>query len=240
MKNVKVCMSKMQTCFLKGDNITLFLLLAIFHIKRFRTRGLKIMPMIKWVIISRQTLYGIFWLLLPMHSAFAQDSAKALRQAVIANDSISVIRLVKDTSIVNSKNVEGLSPLMIASALGNEGICKLLIDAGANVSAKTEIKGRTALMFAADFGNLSIVQLLVKSGAAIIQKDDNGYAAIDFSIVPNKNDTKEDEEKALAVGKWLKSKGAEIKSSLQDIVGLILALSDTDLSKLIENARQEK
>jgi ankyrin repeat protein len=60
--------------------------------------------------------------------------------------------------------ISGWRPLHYAAALGNRGICELLLARGANVGA-VDKHGSTALHEAAYFGHTSVVKLLMANGA---------------------------------------------------------------------------
>lgn len=68
----------------------------------------------------------------------------------------------------NSKNQDGVTPLMIASYLGNVSTVKLLISRGADVGI-AESKGNTALIYALahdrQASNGEVVELLLSAGA---------------------------------------------------------------------------
>jgi ankyrin repeat protein len=171
----------------------------------------------------------------------AQDNGFKLRQAVAAGDVVTVTKLASSKAIVNSANADGVTPLMIASANGQTKIVKVLLKAGANVEAKTSVQEVTALMFAALVGHLDVAQELVSGGANIKASDKDNNTAIDYSILVFKDETKEQRENALAVGKYLKSKGAEVRLSPDNFLGRLLAVySGDDALALIKRAKAAK
>lgn len=62
---------------------------------------------------------------------------------------------------------EGSTPLMKAVYMGHADICKVLVDAGADVNFREETTGRTALHRAALQGFPDITQILVDGGADV-------------------------------------------------------------------------
>ena len=62
---------------------------------------------------------------------------------------------------------EGSTPLMKAVYMGHAGVCKVLVEAGADVNFKEETTGRTALHRAALQGFPDITQILVDGGADV-------------------------------------------------------------------------
>jgi len=71
------------------------------------------------------------------------------------------------------------TPLMIASAEGNEEVVSILIQAGSDVNAKNEL-GRTSLMFSANYGFFEIAEMLLENGARAdtVANDESGWPAI--------------------------------------------------------------
>lgn len=61
-------------------------------------------------------------------------------------------------------NTEGFKPIIIASALGNENMVKLLLEAGADVNLKSN-NDAIALIEASKHGYVNIVKLLLQFGA---------------------------------------------------------------------------
>ena len=76
---------------------------------------------------------------------------------------------------------KGRTALMIGCAYySGKGICRMLIDKGAEVNAKT-LSGATALMLAAQNAKLDVVELLLKHGAKANTKDETGKTALDYA-----------------------------------------------------------
>ena len=86
-----------------------------------------------------------------------------------------------DGSDVNAKNMEGGTPLHIATILGHTELAELLIAESADVNAKTE-EGETPLHFAAWLSQKGIAELLIANGADVNAKHDDGITALDLAI----------------------------------------------------------
>jgi hypothetical protein len=188
-------------------------------------------------------------------AACAQDPGKQLRKAVIADDSAAFTALVASKAAVNRSNIDGVTPLMIAASLGKTKFVKGLIAAGATLDARTTKDGLTALIFAADFYHLDAVQTLIEAGASVKATDKQEYSAIDYAIIPNKEEVsvpdtekKIQADRARADIKYLDSKGAVPKkggpgtgSDVGGALGNLLAIGgQADLKDLVDRARQER
>lgn len=77
--------------------------------------------------------------------------------------------LQNDKLKVDALNVDGSTPLIIASSRGHEDCVSLLIDKKASVNRQDSL-GQTALLGAVDIGNMKIIELLLKSGADLTIK----------------------------------------------------------------------
>ena len=71
--------------------------------------------------------------------------------------------------------LNGETPLMVASRVGNPKAVKLLLDKGANVHAKENLRQTTAMMWAAEQNHAEVVRMLAAKGA-----DVNGQAKINI------------------------------------------------------------
>jgi ankyrin repeat protein len=80
----------------------------------------------------------------------------------------------------NPRSPKGRTSLMIACAYyGGLSVCKMLVEAGANVNIKAN-DNVTALMLAAQNGKVDVVQYLLSKGADAKQKDAKGKTALDY------------------------------------------------------------
>jgi ankyrin repeat protein len=80
------------------------------------------------------------------------------------------------TTLLNTPNISGMTPLMIAAQLGADEIIKVLVEAGADVNASDNDK-LTALHHAAEAGLPKTVELLLSHGATVDAKDVGGNMA---------------------------------------------------------------
>jgi hypothetical protein len=76
---------------------------------------------------------------------------------------------------------EGTTALMKAVYMGHAKVCKVLVDAGADVDFKEDMTGRTALHRAALQGFAHITQILVDGGADV--KGDAGATALNVAAM---------------------------------------------------------
>ena len=78
-----------------------------------------------------------------------------------------------------------MTPLMKASHLGDSGIVRLLIMAGAELNARNA-DGNTALWLACVGSHLDIIDMLVAAGTNIDNKNDNGATALMYAASSGK------------------------------------------------------
>jgi hypothetical protein len=172
-------------------------------------------------------------------NSFAQNGGAQLRAAVFAGNASEVRRLAAVRANVNAANDEGVTPLMIACALGRTEIAEILLGSGAETELKTVRKRATALMFAADFGHIEAARLLVERNADVKALDLDGNSAVDYSVIANTGETEADGERVLAVGSFLADEGAPMRLKGADDLTIENAISDADrLKGLIDRARQ--
>jgi ankyrin repeat protein len=72
---------------------------------------------------------------------------------------------------------KGLSPLMLAAAIGLPDLARALIGAGAEVDARSG-QGERALSLACEFGSAECVALLLEKGADVNAQSSNGWTAL--------------------------------------------------------------
>ena len=91
----------------------------------------------------------------------------ALFRAAYCNH-VDVVRLLLEfrAEVDRREDAYGKTPLMAASEEGHEEVCRVLLDAGADVDASEE-KGRCALYYACAHGHTSTAQLLLDHGADV-------------------------------------------------------------------------
>ncbi|KAG8178022.1 hypothetical protein JTE90_011652 [Oedothorax gibbosus] len=119
------------------------------------------------------------------------------------SESINILQAVRNGDILgvecaikeNSDNVnfcgpnDGITPLMLASMLGQNNIINLLTSNGANLDAQDIENGWTALMYAVFHGHADSVQILLEKGAAFDVCASNGYTAMDLAHHTDSSDT---------------------------------------------------
>jgi ankyrin repeat protein len=81
----------------------------------------------------------------------------------------------------NLSSVVGETPLMTAAHTGNVQLARLLLAAGADVSARESTQGQTALMRAVAGNHTEIVRALVESGADVTARSKNHFTALLFA-----------------------------------------------------------
>lgn len=86
------------------------------------------------------------------------DSKNALILAIETENIEWVNWLIQNGADVNIQDIQGFSPLMIATILDNYDICKLLVDSGANIFVKN-YRGQDCGLFAAKNMNADIIML---------------------------------------------------------------------------------
>jgi hypothetical protein len=103
----------------------------------------------------------------------------ALMTAVASNDYEMVNYLIEKNVDVDEKTTSGLTALMIAKELE---IIKLLVDNGADVSAKDD-QGWSPLIYISGNNNVEQLEYLFSKGADINSKTSNGYNLLYFAII---------------------------------------------------------
>lgn len=93
-----------------------------------------------------------------------------LEKAIRSGSLSAAHSLLAEGSDVNKWTSEGLTPLMIASAIGQSQMVDLLLTAGADILRLEPRMGASALHKAAQSGNPDVVRLLLDAGAFIDQQ----------------------------------------------------------------------
>jgi ankyrin repeat protein len=111
----------------------------------------------------------------------ATGGATPLLAATIGREPEIAIQLIGKGANVNRKanagGGRGVSPLMLAVAIGHLDLARAIIDAGADLKSRTEL-GESALVLAADNGWVEGAALLLERGADANARMSNGWTAL--------------------------------------------------------------
>jgi 7,8-dihydropterin-6-yl-methyl-4-(beta-D-ribofuranosyl)aminobenzene 5'-phosphate synthase len=104
-----------------------------------------------------------------------------IHEAIIKGDLNAVQTILEaDKSLLEARNSENFTPLLLASIHGQLEIARFLIEMGANIHAGDN-ENSTPLHNAAARGHSDIISLLIDKGAHINQCDGNGMTALHFA-----------------------------------------------------------
>lgn len=95
------------------------------------------------------------------------ENVDTLADAIRRCDHQTALTLLSQGYDVNKRDAIGLTPLMIASGLGDVEMVKLLLSLGADVFCTDSSMGITALHKAAQCGSVEVAKLLLDNGAFI-------------------------------------------------------------------------
>lgn len=112
----------------------------------------------------------------PLFLAIEQGSDQAARDA-----------LAQDPGQIESRDLDGNTPLVRVGFLGNLELANELLERGADVNAKNDI-GYTALHFAAQEGHAAVAKLLLAKGAEVDALDVNGNTPLSNAVYNEKLD----------------------------------------------------
>jgi len=124
------------------------------------------------------------WVNLAKAADFASiDADKLLLTAAKESWSAEGVRMLVQDLNANKEvvDVDGYTPLILASKTGADNIIKCLIKLGSNTDHRDHFNG-TALSWAADNGNEEVVRILLSAGAAVSVKDRAGMSALDYAL----------------------------------------------------------
>jgi len=97
-----------------------------------------------------------------------------LLKAVRRDDAASFDKALASDALVNTADLQGRTPLMLAAGDGREIFIKQLVDAGASLDV-VDSRGQTALHFAASAGTPESVKILLYAGADPCIEDIYGW-----------------------------------------------------------------
>ncbi|KAK8925489.1 Ankyrin repeat domain-containing protein 50 [Metarhizium anisopliae] len=155
--------------------------------------------------------------------------SKLLEQAAIMGD-LDIVKLLLDKGAkVDSKNVNGVTPLWLAVSHGHKAVVELFLKEGANIDTKNSNE-RTPLMAAAKYADASMVMFLLEKGADINSKDGNSRTPLWWAS----------ERPRAAIMKLLLEKGAHVdpQDDNEGKTPLILVVIEGDeslVSLLLQN-----
>ncbi|XP_041090763.1 ankycorbin isoform X2 [Polyodon spathula] len=139
------------------------------------------------------------------------DSSGKTALHYAACSSAPIVQLLcEQNCLVNVKDADGCTPLLLCSQNTHEEVCRYLIDHGADVNA-CDKNGRTAVMMACETSSLKTAEILIQKGADLRLVDTLGLDALHYSKL---------------------SGNTEIKNLLQAALGKFSPESDKKTSKL--------
>jgi ankyrin repeat protein len=103
-----------------------------------------------------------------------------LMRAALLGDTSDIRKALRKEQ-VNRKTPQGATVLMIAAQVGNAGLIRLLVDAGADVNAQDDA-GMTALMRAAESAQANCIKELLHAGAHADLRTGNGTTALMLAV----------------------------------------------------------
>jgi serine/threonine-protein phosphatase 6 regulatory ankyrin repeat subunit B len=109
---------------------------------------------------------------------------------IAANDGhLDICRLLIDKGAhLEAKDINGWTPLILASWEGHIEIARLLCDRGADFEA-SDSRGKRPLHFAAMYGDISVVKELIEvRNVEINARDDIGWTALSYARLNNHAD----------------------------------------------------
>ena len=149
--------------------------------------------------------------------AVRRDDADACDTAIASNK-----------ALLNTSDLMGRTPLMLAAGEGRSPLVSKLLNAGAKVDAK-DVKGQTALHFAASSGDFVSVRELIDSGADYSAKDSYGWIPLteaarlgNLNAVKALVDAGSDVDSVDREGKTPLMHGASAKRNSDEIVSILL------------------
>jgi len=106
----------------------------------------------------------------PLLGALGGQADPAIKKEVVGI-------LLQHQADPNLANFDGRVPLMAAASMSLE-LCKLLVEAGADVNAQDHRSGETALQLAALYNQIETVRYLLEQGARADVADLDGYTPL--------------------------------------------------------------
>ena len=113
---------------------------------------------------------------------------ETILRAVAKGDAQDVLRHCLLGVDVNEPNESGWTPLLYAAARNQPGVCKILIEQGANVNVVAKSKS-TAVHLAIERNAGAVLQLLLERDADLSLRDGNGWTPLHLAAAKNQVDT---------------------------------------------------
>lgn len=113
-----------------------------------------------------------------------QDSVgeTALHYCAIEGSKEAVAWLISKGASVNTCTNSKSTPLIHAALFGQLAICRILVNAGADLMATEEIESNTALHAAAQHGHVEVCRLLLEAGAKVNTTNNEGQRPWDIAL----------------------------------------------------------
>lgn len=142
-------------------------------------------------MLARMNVVAPAGFVLLLSAAFAlSDSPVA--DAAMDGDAESVQTLLRSGEDVNEPQPDGMTALHWAADRNDEGVARLLLEAGADVTARTRIGEYTPLLVASRRGNAEVIRVLLESGADVdLRTTTAGTSALHFAAAAGRGEALE-------------------------------------------------
>lgn len=115
----------------------------------------------------------------------------ALHYCAIEGSTEAVTWLISKGASVNTRTHSNSTPMIHAAQLGQLEVCKVLLKAGADLTAMDEIESNTPLHAAARHGYVEICQLLLEAGAMANSINGDGQRPWDIALPRKREQVRE-------------------------------------------------
>jgi ankyrin repeat protein len=109
----------------------------------------------------------------------AEEAIEAMFEASREGEASELVRLLDQSQqlLVDTKNEDGTTLLMLASARGHVDVVRVLLERGADLSARDKYEA-SAILYAANNGRDEVVNLLLGNGADVRSCDEHGHTVL--------------------------------------------------------------